>query len=1061
MRLVFASLVALAAFSGACGTGRPPEDASRATLRTPIAGAADPTLHPARLVPVTPGDDDKTFGAEPGGGKRMLVSGVRIIRLAGGGVESATEPLPAPPSATVEVPERLGGGFLFAIGPVIWRADTWLSPLKMIYAVPQAPTQVFIGLDRAYVRLANNAYTAFDAQTGAPIDLGPWPGSPNVTRYAAADGWRAVAIADLRGAIATFDAGGKWQALNLPIQPKDLHVVGDAIVVTGVDASNVQQAFAVQPNGQVAHLQEEERHVRKAKSDNPDEARRASKNPLLAAVLDGWPLEGGTALIARDGALTRVRMSDGAVIDSAPDAFPLKPARCHPFSLSPPKAPTAFGFVCGVPHGATEIYAYDARTGSLPLLRHFDTPRAVFSPANGTLVIEGACNPAAVAVDIKKTEQTYCLMRRGAVFEDFVVNGDVGTERVVPLADGRTAILSPPVSDLATARLTVFDGKRPKTIPIVFDTTNNAPKPHPRRHDDDDEEEDEHGPSDENSIVTAVLRSGTWLRGVEERSPGVLSAWVEHSGRYVGVEVEVSGKAKHGPYIANLGTAVVSGRYGLGWTASRQGYETTNGGMTWKPLALPEPLESAGPSAGATSHGCGPLGCALVGWIRVGWGGTDDTQSSSSPPSLFQTTYSVPSPPTLALRCEMNGKPALPGLDATTNQTNYSYYGYYGRYSYYGGNRAPVTVDWQPFYTLDAPKLGTDDLGFSKRSDEVFDHGTDRNNNGTQLRLDKLARLYAWGPKGIEWDVHGRFMVRFTSPFESSSALHVTQTTTIPRFITDATQFVALGGPPPHPLQTFTMVAGDDASHALLILHRGYGYQGNDTLLVELEAERPVVEVHRLDGQPLGELESAVRMSGRWYVATNQGFTTSIWEVENGTAREVAHIPRVGEGNARAGAVHLAKRADGRMIAALVDGAPVAQGASRPSRWLDETWAVPIDVDSGLIHDPESLGPRDGGGKTVKVCGPQDGGWVIDGKWPGGVINASGASGAQLHGYTNNTIFARYHMTQATLCVEKLSMTGYNEPTTEGARGKVDGPFADVGLFVDRARQALRCVGTP
>jgi hypothetical protein len=466
---------------------------------------------------------------------------------------------------TVEVPDRLGGGFLFAIGPVIWRADKWLAPLKMIYSVSQAPTQVFIGLDRAYIRLANNAYTAFDAQTGSPMDLGSWPGSPDVTRYIAADGWRAVAIADLRGAIATFDAGGKWQALNLPIQPKDLRLAGDAIVVTGVDASNVQQAYAVQPNGQIAHLQDEERHARKAKPENPDEARRATKNPLLSAVLDGWPLEGGTALVARDGALTRVRMSDGAVIDSAPDAFPLKPARCHPVSLTPPKAPAAFGFVCGMPHGATEIYAYDPRTGSLPLLRHFDTPRAVFSPANGTLVIEGACDPSAVAVDIKKTEQTYCIMRHAVapsapVFEDFVVNGDVGTERVVPLADGRTAILSPPVSDLATARLTVFDGKRPKTIPIVFDTTNAAPKPQPRKHDDDDDDDDERGSTDENTIVTAVLRSGTWLRGVEERTPGVLSAWVEHSGRYVGVEVEVAGKAKHGPYIADLGTAVVSGR---------------------------------------------------------------------------------------------------------------------------------------------------------------------------------------------------------------------------------------------------------------------------------------------------------------------------------------------------------------------------------------------------------------------------------------------------------------------------------------------------------------------
>src|SRR6185295_5094218 len=112
-----------------------------------------------------------------------------------------------------------------------------------------------------------------------------------------------------------------------------------------------------------------------------------------------------TALVARDGSLSRVRVADGSIVDTAPDAFPLKPSRCHAVALSPPKSPAAFGFVCGVPHGATEIYAYDARAGKLALLRHFDAPRAVFSPGNGALVIEGSCDADAVPVDVKKTEQ--------------------------------------------------------------------------------------------------------------------------------------------------------------------------------------------------------------------------------------------------------------------------------------------------------------------------------------------------------------------------------------------------------------------------------------------------------------------------------------------------------------------------------------------------------------------------------------------------------------------------------------------------------------------------------
>ncbi len=1053
-------------FASACGGARPAEDASRAALRTPASAAADPTLKPARLVPLRAADDELTFGAEPGGGKRALVAGVRVVRWAGGGVQSATDPLPAPPTETVEVPERLGGGFLFAIGPKIYRADKWLAPLQLLYVAPMNPTHVFVGLDRAYVRLTNNAYAAFDAHTGMPMDLGPWPTSPEVTRYVAADGWRAVAIADMRGAVATFDAGAKWQSLALPIQPSELRLVGESILVSGMDGSGALQSYAVQPNGQIAHLVTDEKaHVHaKPPPPPPDAEKQASKNPLVAAVLDGWPLEGGAALVARDGELLRIRIADGNVLDRAPDAFPLKPARCHSISLTPSKSPVAFGFVCGVPHGATEIYAYDPHAGKLVTLRHFDAPRAVFSPGNGTLVVEGACDEAAAPVDIKKTEQGYCLMHRDRTFEDFVVNGDVGSERVVPLTDGRTAILSPPVGDLSTARLTIFDGKRPTTIPIVFDDVATAKKPtQARKRDDDDDDDDERTTPDDDSIMTALLRSGTWLRGVEERTPGVLSAWVEHSGHYVGVEVNVNGHAKHGHYIAELGTALVSGRYGLGWSASRQGYETIDGGMTWTALALPEPLESAGPAAGAASHGCGPLGCVLAGWIRVGWTADND----KSPPDLTSQTprsVDVHAPESLSLRCELApGKIALASNDTSgPAQNNFGYGGYYGGYyGRYGYNRTPVSQDWSPFFTIDAPKLGADDLGFSRAIDDAYErNGNDRNSQG-RFSLARVARLYAWGPKGLDWDLRGRFMVRFTSPFESSTQLHATQTMTTPEFIKEATNFAMGGGMITHAIQNIAMIPGDDASHALLVIHRASTIN-NEPVVLDIEAERPPAIVHRIDSQSLGDVESAVRMSGHWYMVTSEGMTSAVWELENGVAREVVRIPRVpSEGNSRSWAIRLARRADNHMLAAMLEGVPVTEGAAIPAHtWWPQLYALPIDADAGTLQDPERLGAVNGAGKSMHVCGPEDGGWVIDGRWPGGNVSITSASGnATISGSSSSGMLARYHVTQASLCIEKISLTGYGETTGVGTLGKVDKPLVSVAMFVDRARQSLRCVG--
>ncbi|HEY1959511.1 MAG TPA: hypothetical protein VGH28_28060 [Polyangiaceae bacterium] len=1055
--------IAVLAFVAACGPSLPAEDASRAALRAGAATVADPTLTPAHLVPLRAADEGKPYGVEPGCGTRLLVAGVRVIKLAGGGVESASDALPAPPATTVEIPERLGGGFLFVIGPTVYRAASWLAPLEMLYAAPVSPTQLFIGLDRAYLRLSNAAYVAFDPRTGDPMDLGPWPGSPQVSHYVAADGWRAAAIADLRGVVATFDAGNRWQTLPILIEPKNLELSGDAIVVTGVDADGESQSYAVQPNGQIARLQETttKKHAEPA-PEPEDTARATAKNPLASAVLEGWPLAGGTALVARDGALSRVRMSDGTVLDTAPDAFPLKPARCHAVSLSPMKSAGAFGFVCGVPHGATEIYAYDP-AGKLVLLRHFDEPRAVFSPSNGTLVVEGVCDPDATPVDIKKTEQGYCIMRANRKFEDFVVNGDVGTERVVPLADGRTAIVSPPVGDLSTGRLTIFDGAKPKTIPLTF--ASAQAKPAKAKPDEDDEADDTTPDVDDESRVAAVLRSGTWMQGIEERTPGTLSAWVAHSGRYIGLEISLAGAVKHGPFVVDLGTAMVSGRWGLGWTASRQGYETIDGGMTWKPLALPEPLEVAGPAAGAAMHGCGPLGCVLAGWIRVGWG-EPPPHAANDVNAQTPRTFDVPSPTTLHLKCEASGKLAPPSEDTSATQTSgyrYGRYGYPYGYGYgYGYNRTPQTIDWQPFFAMSAPKLGTDDLGFSRRVDEIYDRsGTDSGNSG-HFTLSALARLYAWGPKGMDWDSHGRFVVRFTSPFDASNVLHATQGTTIPQFIADSTNFVGLGGYPTHPIQYVSMVPGDDASHALMIVQR-YVYSpsgsGPETILVDVEADRPALEVRREGGQALGELESAVRMGGRWYLATTDGNATLVSELDSGVARDVVRIPRVGqEAGVRAPALRLARRADGRMLGAIVIGAPITEGAARPSRWRSQAWALPIDVDSGALGDPERLGASDGSGKAVRVCGAQDGGWVVDGRWPGAAITVLGASGAQLNGYSGSGMFARYHVTPTAMCLEKLSLNGYADAPSAGKLGHVDEPVVSASLYIDRARQAFRCV---
>src|SRR5262249_36175750 len=139
-------------------------------------------------------------------------------------------------------------------GHVVWRADRWLGPAKPMFNSGSPIQRIFVGLDRVYVRTSTGTHYAFDPRTGARLDLGAWPSSPHVSASAAADGWRAVAVTDLRGAVATFAAGATWQPLALPIEPREVTVVGDALAVGGPDAQRTMEWFEVRPDGHVGRI---------------------------------------------------------------------------------------------------------------------------------------------------------------------------------------------------------------------------------------------------------------------------------------------------------------------------------------------------------------------------------------------------------------------------------------------------------------------------------------------------------------------------------------------------------------------------------------------------------------------------------------------------------------------------------------------------------------------------------------------------------------------------------------------------------------------------------------
>src|SRR5437763_749586 len=133
------AVLALLVCVAACGRGgAPARSGDQGAFRgVGVGSPADPTVHPARLLPETV-DDTLSYGTEPGGGVRVITAGLRVVTSSQGAILAADDRLPSAPSITTALPERLGGGFLFVLGNSVWRADKWLGPAKPIYTSAQS-----------------------------------------------------------------------------------------------------------------------------------------------------------------------------------------------------------------------------------------------------------------------------------------------------------------------------------------------------------------------------------------------------------------------------------------------------------------------------------------------------------------------------------------------------------------------------------------------------------------------------------------------------------------------------------------------------------------------------------------------------------------------------------------------------------------------------------------------------------------------------------------------------------------------------------------------------------
>ncbi|MBW2454946.1 MAG: hypothetical protein JRI68_10560 [Deltaproteobacteria bacterium] len=643
------------------------------TPATPSAGASAKRgkttivdmVTPSRLIPEIDPDEIEPWLSDQGQSKYLL-GGLRIIRHAGGKVERSDERFPSGSVKALSLPARLGSGYLFyqsdSQGTRLWRAQEWVGKLTPLAHLGPAAAELVAGFDRLYIRTKSNSLLALDPERGRLLPLGRLPLATGYGAMVFADGWRGIIDTDLRGPMASFDAGASWRPLGItqPVVSAGLRDGDTVLYVAG-------GYYRLDVRGHLQFVRDEDSHAIQPEPSDGAPARPAKADehplgdrPLRVAIERGWPDSKTSAVVAHGGALVRVSLTDGAVVGLRPAALESDETECQGARVG-----AGFGFICGEPEGDTIIYQF-VRPLGLSEWARFSGPRFVAASGNGALVVRGDCEAEPAAESAAADLRNYCIVNVSGDKKPIAVRGELGAERVVALADGRVVVLVPPRLQ-RSGRLTVIAGDKLESAELTYPDK-------PRR-------------------AVKVARRGMWLEGFEQRSKNTIGGWVEAGGPAVGVTVKLNGEVKLGKVYDEGGQLLVSGRFALATNDTEGGHESTDGGKTWKEFELPGLPDSPGD---AKSRGCSPVGCAMRGWLRVGWGdprteGDLENVKTPEPLAAHSRTHTP-----IRLSCALSVRPKSGEDEMLSARSRYS--------------------AWTDFRGVPPPKLGKDETGVDKGS---------------------------------------------------------------------------------------------------------------------------------------------------------------------------------------------------------------------------------------------------------------------------------------------------------------------------------------------------------
>ncbi len=919
----------LCALGAACGSAN--RSSRTQAAKTVAPAVAVQVVHPARLF-VLPEHAQVGSATElPDGTRQIVARGMRLLDHADGSLERARDVFPGRGTPrSVALPERLGGGYLFAVeaagGTDVWRAPSFTGALTPLARLSFEVEQLVAGFDRLYViERRTRDVAALDVESGRIIDAGPLPAAPGYASLAFANAWFGAVQVPFRGVMVSFDAGASWNPLPLSSPGLLTLDAGELTVITGEGSVAIDQSGGVRPHvpapAATAASDTTPRAHDGAPAPGPATAARPlnaervaygvlGRRPLVDAVLHGVAEAPGTALVAANGALARVRLSDGKLLESRERVYPGTSA-CHGVPLE-----AGHGFVCGEEGGGTAIYRL--RAFALEPVLAFEDARVVSPSGNGALVVGGPCSGRAHAPGL------YCVRTRSGQMRQIHWPGALGTERVVALLDGRIAVVEPPRPD-AAGSLTLLAAHGPGRIrmPLSFAGSTRS--------------------------TTALLRKGLWMNGFVEDAAGALLGWVAAAGPFAGVRVHLDGRVEVAPAEHDMERALLAGPLGIVFGGTRLAAQTIDHGFTWREIELPSDWVSDDNARRAElagrEQGCSPLGCVFGAWLRVGWHARNASTALLTAPQPPKVGRVSPGGGRWQLRCAPTGE-LLRAQRATADDGEADGTAEYtsplappaARRARAQAAAAPRGRGWPGLFELAPPARAADEPAFHVGTEHkpVQVHG------------------YVWGSRATSWDRGGKWQVYVADPFMVQGAWS-TLVTRSPW--ADATVAAQAFGADPTGSSSWDAVLDPLArAGALTINSRG-------TLeLFLLEDERGIVSVRDAGRHGFFSLAGVVKLGQTWYIGAEAGSQTfRILRVEAGRASVLAEYPlyQLGRSGLRASVVR--SSADNRL------GVWVRGGGY---------YVFPVNTGNGSLGAPLEIPPAELA-RTPRACAADANGWVL------------------------------------------------------------------------------------